>query len=92
MMIRSKSFEPGVMQQSSLFDLLVSYEENDVLWMRALVPYSQHLFSLLRWNGPNKLECYIKQDSKIVSYKHYSLLGPFESYEENKVLWKQALV
>ncbi len=36
-------------------------------------------------NGPIKLECYITLGCKVLpGDKHYSLLGPFVSYEENR--------
>jgi hypothetical protein len=34
-------------------------------------------------NGPKKLECYKTQEI-LAGEKHSSILGPFETYEENK--------
>ncbi len=50
-----------------------------------MVLYSKHFIFLLS-NGYNKLECWFL--TSIYSRYHTSLLCPFVSYEENRVLWK----
>jgi len=36
--VTNKTFEPSVMQHSSLLGLLVSYAENEELWIRPQAP------------------------------------------------------
>jgi len=36
--------------------------------------------------GPNKIGLYYTRLERLARDKHYSLLGPFVSYEENEVL------
>ncbi len=44
-------------------------------------------------NDPNKLECYITLGWKrLAVYKHFDLLRPFVSEEENEVLWIRSQV
>ncbi len=43
------------MQYSNLLGPLVSYEENEMLWIRSQGPYSQHLIFFAA-NASNKLE------------------------------------
>ncbi len=73
---------------SSLFGPFASYEENEVLWIRLLISYSQHLIfsETYKWAQ----EARVLHNTKLewlVRNKHFSLLGPFANYKENKVLW-----
>jgi hypothetical protein len=70
-----------VMKHTSLVGLFVSYEENEVLLIQSVWPYSQNFFSLEFMYRQNKLGCL---SWKVM--KHTSLVGPFVSYEENEVL------
>jgi hypothetical protein len=47
---------------------------------------SFHFLCNLRKMGPNKIGLYYTRLERLARVKHYSLLGPFVSYEENEVL------
>ncbi len=49
-------------KRSNLRGLLVSYEENGVLWIQYLEPYSQHFIFLETYIRPSKLECFLQKN------------------------------
>ncbi len=77
-------------KHSSLLGPFVSYEENEVLWIRTQRPYFQNFSFFVteersRWAS----EFHHTRAERLVSEKHSSLLSPFVSYKENEVLWIQ---
>ncbi len=79
--VTGNAFRPSVIQHSSLLVSFVSYEENKVLGYSSRSPIA---------NVPSKLfEPGVMFAGKArrlpFRYKHFSLLGPLASYEENRV-------
>ncbi len=76
----------------SILGLLVSYEENEVLWIRTLELYLQHLIFFITYKAAQKDKVLPNtQLEKFAREKRFSLLGLFLIYEENEVLWIHTL-
>jgi hypothetical protein len=71
-------------------DPFVSNEENKVLWKRPQWLYLQSLFFFItcKWAQSARVLHYTRLE-KLARDKHSSLVDPFVSNEENKVLWKR---
>jgi hypothetical protein len=62
--------------------------QNIVLWIKFLGPYSQHFTFLGTYKWAQWAWVFVPDKSLQPSAMyHFSLLGPFVSYEENEVLW-----
>jgi hypothetical protein len=73
------------MQYSSLLHPFVSYNENEVLWIQPLRPYSQHNLQM----APKSKSVRSQQVFKPYLLQYFSLLRPLVSYKENEVIWIQ---
>ncbi len=80
---------PGTNTVAYWFPFVI-YEENEMLWTQPQRSYSQHVFFFVTYKWP--------QEARVLQYtslemramdKHYSLLDPFVSYENDDLLWIQ---
>ncbi len=69
-------------KHSSLLGAFVSYEENEVLWIQAQVPYSQHSIFFIIYELAQQVRLFrTTKLERLTSDKHFNLLGQFLSYE-----------
>ncbi len=75
-------------KHSSLLGPLLSYEGNEVLWIRSqkLYWYCTLIHSFYEWAKYAGVLHYTRMES-LARDKHSSLSGPLLSYEGNEVLW-----
>ncbi len=71
-----------------LFSPIVSYDENELLWIWYLRLYYQHfiLFLAHKWAQKARVLHYAKAE-RLDRDKHSCLFSPFVSYKENELLW-----
>ncbi len=76
------------MQYSSLLRPLVSYKENEVIWIQLMRTYSQHFIFFITYEWVQQGRVFVPgmflQPSVM---KHPSSLHPLVSYKENGALW-----
>ncbi len=77
----------GTYKNSNLLDPFLSYDEIKVLRIRPLGPFTQNFIFCITYDKTNKLDSFFLAMTFQASItKHFSSLGPFLSYKENKVL------
>ncbi len=75
-------------QYSSLLGPLLSYKENEVLFIWLSGPYSQHFFFFVNDEWAQKARVlHYSEVEKACQGKYFSLLGPLISYKENEALF-----
>ncbi len=88
--VPGKPYRSSVMLNSSLMALLISYKENEVLWIWwvpvIICIHNTSLSSQVK-NGPNNLESFSVASLSQLVVCNTSLLGLFVSCEENEVMW-----
>jgi len=70
---------------------IISYKENDVLWIRYLWVNLYNFIQLQFMNGPNKIGCFSPASLPSLVLCNTNSLNQISSYKENKVLWIQYL-
>ncbi len=80
-------------KHSILLGPIVSYKENELLWIQSLELYSQHFIYFHNiWIGSISWSVTLHLAVKHCKDKHSILLGLLVSYEENELLWIRSLV
>ncbi len=82
-----KPFQPIGYEHSSLMGQIISYEQNEVLWIWSQELYSQ-CFLIITYQWAHQAGGFVLGKSFQPSvWDHSSLLGQFICYKQNEVLW-----